>query len=82
MRATRGTTTAVDYTPYPPLGSTLASVLTDTATACTHTTQDYFGGAEGGAINNRGDIVVDGEAFFTGNIGGVSATSRSLDQHS
>eukprot|EP00904_Undaria_pinnatifida_P010188 jgi/Undpi1/629/HiC_scaffold_10.g04093.m1 len=31
---------------------------------------DYFGGAEGGAINNRGDIVVDGEATFTGNIGG------------
>lgn len=33
--------------------------------------QDYFGGAQGGAIFNRGDIVVDGEAEFTGNIGGV-----------
>ncbi|CAB1113980.1 unnamed protein product [Ectocarpus sp. CCAP 1310/34] len=31
---------------------------------------DYFGGAQGGAIFNRGDIVVDGEAEFTGNIGG------------
>ncbi|CAN0030631.1 unnamed protein product, partial [Ascophyllum nodosum] len=31
---------------------------------------DDFGGAEGGAFFNRGDVVVDGEAVFTGNYGG------------
>ena len=34
--------------------------------------QNNFGGAEGGAIHNRGDIVVDGVAEFSENIGGVS----------
>lgn len=33
--------------------------------------QNFYGGAEGGAIYNKGDIVVDGEAEFTSNIGGV-----------
>lgn len=35
--------------------------------------QDYYGGAYGGAIFNKGDIIVDGEASFTGNTGGVRA---------
>lgn len=34
--------------------------------------QDYFGGAEGGAIFNRGDIIVDGDALFDENYSGVS----------
>ena len=71
-----------DSTPSSPLGSDFAIVLTDTANAPTNTTQDYFGGAEGGAIHNRGDIVVDGEADFTGNFGGVSTTSRSREPSS
>lgn len=36
------------------------------------TLQDYYGGAEGGAIFNRGDIIVDGDALFDDNSGGVS----------
>ncbi|CAN0247193.1 unnamed protein product [Scytosiphon promiscuus] len=31
---------------------------------------DYYGGAEGGAIFNKGEIIVDGEAEFTSNYGG------------
>lgn len=37
--------------------------------------QDYYGGAEGGAIFNKGDIIVDGAAEFTGNRGGVRANT-------
>ena len=39
--------------------------------------QDDFGGAEGGAFFNRGDVVVDGEAVFTGNYGGVSRQNNT-----
>lgn len=39
--------------------------------------QDYFGGAEGGAIYNKGDIIVDGEAEFKSNVGGVSSVMCS-----
>ncbi|CAM9388259.1 unnamed protein product [Ascophyllum nodosum] len=35
-----------------------------------NTADDDFGGAEGGAFFNRGDVVVDGEAVFKGNYGG------------
>lgn len=37
--------------------------------------QDYFGGAEGGAIFNAGDIVVAGTANFANNKGGVRRTT-------
>lgn len=61
--------------PNPPI------VLMDTANFLlnTNTAQASDVGAEGGAIHNRGDIVVDGEANFTGNTGGVSTTTYSLE---
>lgn len=37
-----------------------------------HVLQDYYGGAEGGALFNRGDVTVDGDATFLDNYGGVS----------
>ena len=50
--------------------------------AFTDAAQDYFGGAEGGANQTRGDIVFDGEAYFTGGIGGLRMTSGSVGQPS
>lgn len=48
--------------------------------------QDFYGGGEGGAFHNRGDVVVHGEANFTKNFGGVSLVPRvtlleTLNEH-
>lgn len=43
--------------------------------------QDYYGGAEGGAFYNRGDVLVEGEADFIDNYGGVSLMCQVSGLH-
>lgn len=37
--------------------------------------QYYIDGAQGGALFNKGDVIVDGAAEFTGNVGGVRSNT-------